>query len=246
MHIAQQLEAICERSNEVASCRWGYFATNPATPVVRTELTHRDYVKPLEWLVESLTHDEGMMGGWMWLIPRSLWDKTGGFDERLSLNNDFQFSVKLLLASTGVRFASGAVYSYRKGIAYALSGRSGRAAMDSAYLTTRLGTELLLAREDSPRIRRLCANRFQHWLFRFYPEYPDLVAQTEQRIRELGGSELRMRGGLLTKLLGPVVGWKGVRQTQRIAYRVGWRWVLKRKAEVRIRRLQAGKNGSTT
>jgi GT2 family glycosyltransferase len=51
----------------------------------------------------------------------SVWDIAGGWDERLGLNNDFDFSIRLLLASSGVRFAQSAVYYYRKGVDAALS-----------------------------------------------------------------------------------------------------------------------------
>jgi len=237
-HIEFQLKAIDGRSNVAASCRWGYFVNDFTKPVMRNEHTNKDYDSSLEWLVDSLTRDEGMMGGWMWLIPKSLWEIAGGFDPRLSLNNDFHFSIKLLLASQGVRFAKDAIYSYRKGNSEALSAGSGREAMESAYLTTEMGTQLLLEREDSPRIRKICADRFQRWLFQFYPEYPDLVSKVEQHIASLGGSELELAGGRLLKLLLPVIGWKNVRQLQSFFYAYGWKPILRKKAKKRLASLR--------
>jgi len=232
-HIELQLEAIDADPSVLASCRWGYFLYDHAHPAVREEHTNRHYADPLEWIVDSLTKGEGMMGGWMWLIPRSLWDKCGGYDARLTLNNDFHFSINLLMASEGVRFADGAIYSYRKGISGALSASAGREAMESAYLTTEMGTQLLLERKDSPRIREICADRFQRWLFQFYPEYPELVRDTEQHIESLGGSQLELAGGQLLKFLLPLLGWKRVRRIQHFAYTYGWQTVLKLKAKRR-------------
>ncbi len=243
-HIESQWKAIDGRPNVLASCRWGYFVNDFTKPAVRNEHTNKDYDSPLEWLVDSLTRDEGMMGGWMWLIPRGLWDKAGGFDPRLSLNNDFHFSIKLLLASEGVRFARDAVYSYRKGMAGALSGSSGRHAMESAFLTTELGTELMLQHENSLRIRKLCADRFQQWLFRFYPDYPDLVAKAEQRIEALGGSGLELQGGLALKVLKPFIGWKAVRQIQQVARKTLWRSVLDHKTKTKIERFKRQESDS--
>ncbi len=234
-HIASQLNALDGRTDAVASCRWGYFVNDFPHPLVRSEVTQASYDNPLEWIVDSLTKDEGMMGGWMWLIPRQVWHKAGGYDVRLSLNNDFHFSIATLLASNGVCFAEDAIYSYRKGVAGALSGTKSRKAMESAFLTTDLGTRALLERENSERIRTIAAGRFQSWLFQFYPQFPDLVAAAEARIEELGGSSLPMRGGRLLKLLQPIVGWKGVRQLQSLARRCGWDRVLSAKARRRIR-----------
>ena len=232
-HIESQLGALNGATDKVASCRWGYFVNDHDQAVVRDELSNRDYDDPMEWAVDSLTKDEGMMGGWMWLIPRNLWDKSGGFDPRLSLNNDFHFSINLLLASNGVRFARNAIYSYRKGIDGALSASAGREAMESAYLTTEMGTQLLLEREDSPRIRRICADRFQLWAYRFYPQFPDLFVEAENYIQQLGGSELLMQGGKILNLLLPIIGWKGVRRLQTVAYRSGWAAMLKYKEKKR-------------
>jgi hypothetical protein len=110
--------------------------------------------------------------------------------------------------------------------------------MESAFLTTQLGIQLLLAREDSYRIRRIAADRFQSWLFKLYPEFPDLVTATEARIHELGGSSLELEGGRLLNILLPVIGWKQVRQLQAFVNRFGWSRVLRRKSEQRLLELQ--------
>ena len=233
-HLAAMISVLGDGGNEVAACGWGYFVDDPRLVTVRAEHVNHDYSEPLEWLVDSLTRDEGMMGGWKWLIPREVWNKAGGYDARLNLNNDFHFSIKLLLASEGVRFAEGAVYSYRKGISAALSASKGRTSMESAFLTTKLGTDLLLERENSERIHRICADRFQSWLFQFFPFYPDLVAETEKRIYELGGSDLELQGGQILRMLLPVIGWKGVRRLQCFAYKYGWERILKKKAAKRL------------
>jgi hypothetical protein len=110
--------------------------------------------------------------------------------------------------------------------------------MESAWLTTEQGTRSLLARENSERIRRICADRFQAWLFEFYPGYPDLVQKTEQRIAELGGSQRQMSGGRLLRVLQPVIGWKGVRQLQELVSRLGWGRLRRWKARQRLAALR--------
>ena len=237
-HVATQLASLSGHVDAVASCRWGYFLQDFHQPEVRFEVTNRDYEDPMEWIVDSLTCDEGMMGGWMWLIPREVWIRAGGYNKRLSLNNDFDFSIRLLLASASVRFADGAVYCYRKGVSGALSSSHSRRAMESAFLTTDLGTRSLLQHENSERIRRISADRFQQWLFQFYPKFPDLVKAAEARIQELGGSSVQMHGGRLLKLLQPLIGWKGVRRLQAVAYGCGWQHILRWKAVQRKARFQ--------
>lgn len=229
-HLAAQMESLQGTSAVVSACRWGYFTREPESAAVRTETADRDYGDALEWLVDSLVRDEGMMGGWKWLIPREVWDRCGGWDERLGLNNDFDFSIRLLLASRGVRFAPGAVYAYRKGLPGALSASRGRKAMVSAFQTTESGCRALLAREDSPRIRRICADRWQGWLYQFYPEFPDLAEAAAAEVARLGGSDLKIQGGRLLRGLLPLLGWKGVRRLQTFSRKLGWSAVMRLKA----------------
>ena len=106
--------------------------------------------------------------------------------------------------------------------------------MESAFLTTDLGTKLMLQREDSERVKKICANRFQERLFELYPAFPDLASQAQDRIQSLGGSDVQLQGGRLMKLLRPVIGWKGVRQIQQWIYRCGWQQILKRKTDKRL------------
>lgn len=243
-HLEAMMGVLAGTEDVVGACGWGYFVGEPAGVVARDERVNRDYGDPLEWLVDSLSCDEGMMGGWKWLIPRRVWDRCGGWDERLGLNNDFDFSIRLLLASSGVRHAAGAVYGYRKGVGGALSGARGRVAMESAYRTTESGCRALLAREDSARVRRVCADRWQEWLYRFYPEHLDLAEAAEREVARLGGSDRRMEGGSVQRWLVPVLGWRGVRRLQVMAYRNGWGKVLAWKAGRRLRRMVAADAGA--
>lgn len=238
LHLEAQWAALRGHSECVACCRWGYFRDDFRHPSVNSEQVDRDYPDPLEWIVDSLTRDEGMMGGWRWLIPRNVWDRSGGYDERLSLNNDFHASIAILLASSGVRFSGDAVYSYRKAVSGALSGARSRRAMESALLTTELGCRLLLGREDSPRIRKLCAVRFQRWLYEFYPEFPDLAASAESAVVSLGGATVPFPGGTFGRSLAGLIGWRKARQLQTLARRWGWLKILGIKAGLRNRRLR--------
>ena len=233
-HLANQLRAIEGRKDAVACCQWGYFREDVEKIAVRKEATNRDYLSPLEWLVDSLTLDEGMMGGWLWLIHRELWDKVSGYDERLGLQNDFYFSIALLLAANEVRFSNGAVYGYRKGVTTSISCVPGRRSMESAFLGNMLGIDLLLKHEPSERIKRIAADRLQSWLYRFYPEFPDLAIETENKISQLGGSKVAMNGGMLSRLLLPILGWKRVRRLQSLVYRCGWSWILLQKSKARL------------
>ncbi len=113
-----------------------------------------------------------------------------------------------------------------------------RGAFESAMLASRLCRDLLLERESSSRIRSICADRFQRWMFDMYPEYPDLVGEAEQAIQELGGSTLEFPAGLVGRNLAQLVGWRAVRSLQRMARRYGWSGIQRIKQGLRERALE--------
>jgi hypothetical protein len=109
--------------------------------------------------------------------------------------------------------------------------------MLSAFETTEAGCASMLAHENSPRVRRVCADRWQWWLYQFYPDHPDLAARAEREVAKLGGSEKRLEGGRMLELLLPVVGWKGARRIQSSLYRAGWGPVLRWKEQKRLQKI---------
>ena len=239
-HIESQLEAVQHSPGSVASCRWGFFNESPTVSYVRTEHTNKDYDNPVDWIVDSLHLDEGMMGGWMWLIPRELLVRSGGWNESLTLNNDFDFSIRILLASSGVRFAKDAVYSYREGVKGAMTGARGETAMKSLARTTELGCAALLEREDSARTRCVCADRWQKAEYVFFPDFIELADEAARHVASLGGSDFRIEGGRLLRVFLKFTDWRTARRLQSTAHRLGWHSVARWKTNRRIQRIRAG------
>jgi len=238
-HLASQVRSLEGTTAHISSCRWASFADDTSRPTPRGSSTDRDYEDPLAWILDSMEYDEGMMPGWRWLIPRTVLERAGGWDERLSVNNDFEFSIRLLVHSAGVKFVGDALVFYRQGLPGSLSKTTSRPAMESAWLTTRLGCDQILERDDSPRARRLCADRMQDWLFRFYPGFPDLAAKAARDIQSLGGSSRPLEGGTVLRLLSRVLHWKQIRFLQHCAYSHGWDRVLRWKASRKNPALQS-------
>jgi hypothetical protein len=90
----------------------------------------------------------------------------------------------------------------------------------------------LLARENCPRIRRICVDRLQEWLSRFYPKF---AALCETRITQLGGCQRRLEGGRLPQLATPWLGWRRIRRLQVLVRKLGWwrlqNWKMQRRLQ---------------
>lgn len=205
--IAHQVAALDSRPRHVAMGAWARFHGDPATAVPTPRACWHD-AGGLDWIKETWRDAEPMYQCGMFLIPRALLDQAGGWDERLTLIDDFEFFTRLILASAGVVFTPEAMLYYRSALAGSLSAQKSRRAWESACLSTKLGVGYLLARENSAATRRLSANMLQKLVYALYPAQEQLAGELLREIEQLGGSDLPPDGGPALKLLARIIGWR--------------------------------------
>lgn len=207
-HIQAQYERIKDKKNCLASCIWGRFYNNDISNVkIIPELNWKD-LPSIDWLKISLGQRHDMMGGWLWLIPKIILDKVGGWNESLSLNNDFEFSVRLLLGAENVLFADEAKLFYRTGNSNSLAKSTSLISFEAAFESNLIGCNLLLAKDNSKTMQTHCANRFQEWVYTIYPDHNEIVEKFEQQIKIWGGSNIMIEGGKILIFLSKLFGWK--------------------------------------
>lgn len=211
--IARQMERLMEAPGHLAYGEWARFHADPAEAEFTPRTGWHD-AAPVDWLVETWNDAQPMMQCGQFLIPRLLVEKTGGWDERLSLINDFEFFSRLTVASRGIVFTPGARLYYRSGLPGSLSATRSARAWESAFLSLTTGTAHLLRAEESERTRRAAAAILQGLVFEMYPNRPDLVRSLEHQIATLGGSPLPPLGGRGFQLARRLVGWKAARWLQ--------------------------------
>ena len=236
-HIGLQVRKLNHRTDAICSCEWGRFYDNkPSSAQFIPETTWKD-LPSLQWITTSLEQPAEMMAAWLWLIPKQILDKAGFWHEELSLNNDFEFSCRILMAAEEVLFAKGARVFYRSGNS-SLSAVKSTKAYEAAFLSTKLGCSYLLARDNSQRMRRLCANKMQQWVYQFYPLYEDLYIEIEKEVKLLGGSDVKPGGGSIFKFLCSLFGWRMSKRIQFFFYRLGYERIARYKMN-RIRAQRA-------
>lgn len=220
IHLETQIKKLNGRKDALASCAWGHFYDNNyRSAQFEPQVVWKD-MKPLDWLKESLRLPTDMMGAWLWLIPAELLKRSGGWDERLSMNNDFEFTVRLLLSAKDVLFAEKALMYYRSGNPSSLSATTSESVYKAAFLSTQVGCNQLLRAENSPNMKLLCANRYQKWVFRIFPDYPEVVRLFETEIKKLGGSNIRLEGGVIFSSIARLFGWKLAKRLQSLFYKI--------------------------
>ncbi|MCX6953943.1 MAG: glycosyltransferase family 2 protein, partial [Verrucomicrobia bacterium] len=156
-----------------------------------------------------------------WLVPRAVADRAGPWKADLRPNpvDDMEYFARVLLASDRVLFCEEARVFYRSNISGSLSHRRGDPAWRAIFTSFQLTADRLLAREDSPATRLAVATALQQLVYESYPSVPDARAAAEQRIRALGGTDLRPDAGPWRRRLQSVLGWKAVKRLHDLAYR---------------------------
>lgn len=155
-----------------------------------------------------------MMHPAAWLIPRSLMEAAGPWDEQLTLNDDGEYFARIVAVSSNVAYCSEALSYYRSSISSSLSGQRSRKHLESAYLALTLITEKMLALENSSIMRAAAADLYQRFAYDYYPDGYDLIDIAQTKANQLGGSTFAPLGGKTFQLAKKFLGWKLARRLQ--------------------------------
>lgn len=203
--IALQLKTLEKKPKGwLASCAWAKFMKTIKEATIEEQAVWR-IENPLEWLVVALTGG-GMMIPGCWLLPRSLVEQTGGWDERLSLHDDGEFMCRVLLAAKGNIFVENTCVYYRQVEGSLSKSNQSLSAAQSALLVAQSYEKQLLKIKDNKRIREALARNYCRLIYEYYPRYSEIRGAAEKRLQQLGVSPLPLVGStnfrILTKYLG--------------------------------------------
>jgi glycosyltransferase involved in cell wall biosynthesis len=178
--------------------------------------------KPVEWLVKKYSlHDMIQPGAW--LTSRSLIERSGQWNELLSLNDDGEFFDRVILKSAGIKYVAGAEIFYRSAVKNSVSAQVTRRAAESGLLAINLCTERLIAAKDSAETRKACSIQYQLFAYQFYPYFEDLAEKSIQESLQLSGWRVDLPGGKKLKYLTHLVGWRKARMLQYWYYEIRYK-----------------------
>jgi glycosyltransferase involved in cell wall biosynthesis len=218
-HIEGQLALIAGKNDEVASCKWARFTNNIEEAIMVPELVWQS-MDTISWIKTALAQESDMTPGWLWLLPRAVVDAAGPWNETLSINNDYEYSTRILMASKRVNFSERSVLYYRN-TPNSVTKQQGYKVYNALYNANKLAVGNLLKKEDSREMRRLLANRYQFILYGLYPRSKELQEKIRKEIDALGGSDLKFTRGQSGKLaiVTNIIGWKMARRLQYLYYK---------------------------
>jgi glycosyltransferase involved in cell wall biosynthesis len=177
---------------------------------------------PLNWLIDLLGPDGrgGTVHPGAWLVPRSVAQQAGAWDETLSLDDDGEYFARVVLASSGIRRSAKGLSHYRKHRTESnLSSKASEPFQWSAIHAIDSRAKHILSHTDSARAKRALAGAYMNRAVFAYPEYPAITEAALHRVQELGGTDyLPALGGRQIEWVRRLFGWRVARRISR-AYR---------------------------
>jgi glycosyltransferase involved in cell wall biosynthesis len=186
----------CTDPRILISSPWAHFMYRRAAAKFSQTLLWED-LEPIEWMLRKWTFNLHMQTA-TWLVSRELAEAAGPWNTELLGDDDGEYFARVVLASTGIRFAREANVYYRIVGTNRLSyiGRSNMK-LDAQLRSMKLQIDYVRAIEDTPRVHAAIVRYLQIWLPHVYPERQDLVAQMKALAAAVGG-----------KLHTPGIDWK--------------------------------------
>lgn len=163
----------------------------------------------------------GMVALHSWLIPRSLIDKAGLWNEELSLDDDGEFMCRVVLAAKGIKYAPKAINYYRKHTNNSnISSSTTYNAHLSLLTSVKLRMKFLLAQRDDQYSRMALSRIFDEIAVSFYPEYPALTTEAETIARQLSPNRNHVPyNSFPSKYISNLFGWKIMKRLTRMKQR---------------------------
>jgi len=204
--IETQLVALSKKSKGwIASCPWGKFTNSIEQACFIQQDTWR-IKDPVQWCVTSW-NGGGMMIPGCWLIPKSIIEQAGFWNETLTLHDDGEFMCRVLLASKGNVFVENTVVYYRQQSSSLSRDHTSKKAAESALLVYKSYQQQILKFQDSKHTRQALVRNFSRFIYEYYPAHTQLIKEAYREIIELGVKP-PLVGSPSFKLIQRIVGFK--------------------------------------
>ena len=197
--VVSPFQTFVEKPNESEAnkeCGWLY----PSQP------------SPADWLAsenKAVIH--------CWLGNREVFETAGLWDTSLQVNQDGEYFARALAAANQLHVETRVQAFYRKGISGSVSQFTAEKA-PSLFKSIQAIQKTALSVEDSPRMRQMISNRWQHFIYTTFPHAPELRRQAQRRLKELPRPTLSnpQTVSKSSQFFSRIFGWKALMRIRQI------------------------------
>lgn len=172
---------------------------------------------PVGWMI-SIFRGRWIMPTTGWLTPREIVEKAGPWNEALLGLDDAEYFCRIVLNSRGVVHCAGAIAYYRTHdsvVWTSLSQERSRRSFEAELRAYELMIKDVGLFTKDAQYREAAIQLLQSFQYRAYCDAPDVFAQAEQLIEQMGGAATFPKGGPIFNQIARLVGWKAARRIRR-------------------------------
>jgi glycosyltransferase involved in cell wall biosynthesis len=188
---------------------WTKFLRSPDVAIGGKPLIERDF-SGSRWLELAFQLDEPTYPG-RFLFPRGVIESFGGWDERLSFQDDMEFFARVIARIPVMRHCPTALFCYRQGVKGSISNTHNKRNSESCMLATDLAVRHLLAAKNSRGTRHAAVRQLMLVAHATYLSEPNISREAERRAKDISASTFDrpwLKGGLTRRILQSLFGWK--------------------------------------
>ena len=163
---------------------------------------HNDPIK----LLIDICYEKYIVQSSIWLVHRTLIERSGGWNEELTLNDDGEFFFRVVADSSGVYFCTEGTVFYRNS-PKSLSKQTSEKAIKSQLMSAKIMTDVITSHDNSKYARGGCVNYYMQYITRFQRNRL-YMQEASDAIRKLGFNINTFKKNKLYKLIYSVLGEK--------------------------------------
>jgi len=206
--IQTQVETLLRNPDSVSISNWGRFYNNNIESYNEDPFIIKEDMTFYDWIVRYWTFHRHTTPPGRVMIPRTILEKSGLWNEALTLNDDFEFFTRVFLNAVDIKYNDKANFYYRSGVG-GLSGWKSTSSYRSYLNSLVLSSELVRKKYGvSSEINLACANMLQMFNYEVYPKELNLYKTALKYINKLEKPTIPFPSGGATLLLSKVIGWK--------------------------------------
>lgn len=194
--------------SDIVYCRWSKLH-EPANNSSEVAL-FKEHMPGWLWLERAFLYDYPTYTG-CFLLPRTMVEKEGGWDERLSFQDDMEFYARLIARTDIIRFCDEARFIYRQGVPGSVSRSVGTSSSESHYLATALAVQHLLRVRNTKSARAAAVRQLMLVSYTQHLGAPGISRKAEMDAKALAAAPLWrpwLPGGPARRILQVFLGWR--------------------------------------
>jgi glycosyltransferase involved in cell wall biosynthesis len=206
--LAAMMQVARLHPKDIVHCRWSKVDQHPNNMPAKSVLW-ADMPGSL-WVERAFLYDYPTYPG-CFVLPRSLIEEVGGWNEQLTFQNDIEFYARVISRVEMIRFCAEAVFVYRQCVPGSVSNTIGRGSSESHYLATILAVQHLLSVRNTRSARAGAVRQLMLVGYTQYLAAPDISRKAETYAKSLAVRPFWrpwLPGGPKRRVLQAAFGWK--------------------------------------